>query len=341
MIFAGCSGDSQTVHSPQNHWKYGASEAIVMRCELISYGDVKSNGTYFYEFRLCSGDYDSFTDTGEGDFMFFKIGIPTEELVDGVYSLNSSDPKSSLTEAGYMDRTMAQVVMFTTRGIEIKKSDDRYTITFSLKDGEGIVASGFYDGEFAFSDQRPEPGVAVDGSTIKFDLKDEAELRNLDKLVLLLNNDNIASATVLATGTCANGTFSVMLPGSVESSLLIDAHDAWPSELTFVPSEHGSVKQSADVLFCGYSADQRKGKFILYDPKDLYWDQSFAYFYFDGNITVKGTVYDGMENIYDLTFVKGWNIVHYYCTDGLDGSLCLYVTTHIQQTAWEYVSEGY
>lgn len=345
MTLAGC-GDSMTINAPQNHWKYGTAEVAVTRCELISYGDAAINGTYCYEFRLCSGSYDSFTDTGEGDFLYFKLGVPAEELADGVYYLNGSDPKGSLTEAGYTDRTTTAMVPFTTGNIEIKKSGEKYNITFSLRDGGGIVASGYYDGAFAVSDQTPEPGVPLEVSTIRCAAEKEAELSALDEVALILNNsqqyDLADPYIVLATGKFENGSFSITLPASIDPSHLIDSRDVWSNPaLTFSLSGPGTLRQSADARLYGYSSGEKKEEFSMYDPQGQYLTQSFEYIYFDGNITIEGTYADdGVINIFDLSCVKGWNIVHYYC-EFSDGSICLHITTDIPQTTWQYASGGY
>lgn len=329
--FAGCDSNI-TISIPQNHWNYGIIGETVTRCELITYGDAQNDGTYRHEFRLCSGTFNTFTETGEGNYLYFKLGTQAEELADGVYYLDGGS-HGSLTETGYADRTASGAVLFTAGSVEIRKSGEKYRITFSLKDEDGIVMNGYYSGTFEFSDLTPEPGKPVEASVYQ---ENSAEFLSLDE-VRAVSSDGV----VLATGIFSDGGFSVMLPVSVDPSLLTDPHDegVWSPGLTF-SSGPGTVKQSPYVNFHAYSSDEKKGEFILQAAAaDKYADNYIYYVYFDGDLTIKGTFEEcGMECIYDLTFTKGWNRVWHYVPKG---SLTQYVTTEIPQTEWRYDSDSY
>jgi len=168
--------------------------------------------------------------------------------------------------------------------------------------------------------EKPESG-AFDGKiTAKVENASEADNANVSKVQALLWDDNIDDDVVIASGSYANGNFTLTLPQTVSNNLLENVEDRFGD-----PEVEISDKKANIAIVWGfyyYDGDDKRVGSLDYEKGNIY-----AFFvYADKDVTVTGRSSD--NDIYNMSLKKGWNIVYDnptsigkkgYTTQSIDG----------------------
>jgi len=127
----------------------------------------------------------------------------------------------------------------------------------------------------------------------------------------------------LASGTVnADGTFTLVLPGTISGSLLIALSSVQESQGGTIVINPNTVRILSTILFAVEYTDNGTSETLFpslhtLNP-DLSVDKTYFYTLYDADGTFIGTGDGG--NTYDWLFTKGWGLVESYITDSISGA---------------------
>jgi hypothetical protein len=133
----------------------------------------------------------------------------------------------------------------------------------------------------------------------------------------------------------SNG-FTLALPETVDTKYL-DPIDAWFLSGNEVSTSDENAKMN-ELVIAGYNADGNRTGTFYYESKT--WDAIFVYA--DRNVTVTGsyTYSDGDKEIYNISLVKGWNIVYITGSEKNDVVTDTYTTSNPGGMSWVFDNWG-